>query len=80
MKGANDWGVWIPKTPGFFGTWDLSGQILTPNGKNTAGLSNLSVYVASPSPIPLPAAGWLLIGGIGGLVALGRRKRLARRT
>lgn len=28
-----------------------------------------------PAPIPLPAAGWMLVGGIGGLVALRRRKR-----
>ena len=28
----------------------------------------------SVSPIPLPAAGWLLLGGLGGLAALKRRK------
>lgn len=36
--------------------------------------------VASPpeiSPVPLPASGWLLMAGIGGLVA---RKRIGRRT
>lgn len=29
------------------------------------------------TPVPLPAAGWLLIGGLGGLVALKRRKTKA---
>ncbi len=28
-----------------------------------------------PSPVPLPAAGWMLIAGVGGLAAMKRRKR-----
>jgi hypothetical protein len=31
-------------------------------------------YVQAPAPIPLPAAGFLLLGGMGALVALRRRK------
>ena len=30
--------------------------------------------IQQPSPIPLPAAGWLLLLGVGGLAALKRRK------
>ena len=30
--------------------------------------------VVGPAPIPLPAAGWLLIAGIGGMAAMKRRK------
>ncbi|MCV6592479.1 MAG: VPLPA-CTERM sorting domain-containing protein [Silicimonas sp.] len=29
---------------------------------------------ASPSQVPLPAAGWMLLAGLGGFAALGRRK------
>jgi len=37
------------------------------------------IYLSSVTvnPIPLPAAGWLLIGGLGGLAAMKRRKKAA---
>jgi hypothetical protein len=38
--------------------------------ESTTGRQNL----VTVSPVPLPAAGWLLIAGIGGLAALRRRK------
>lgn len=38
----------------------------------TAGLAS-----PGPSPIPLPAAGWLLLSGFGGLAALRARRRAA---
>lgn len=34
-------------------------------------------YVNSVNVVPLPAAGWLLIAGLGGLAAYGRKKRAA---
>lgn len=37
--------------------------------------SESDVAVPRPTVVPLPAAGWLLIGGIGGLAALKRRKK-----
>lgn len=55
-------------------------------GKPASGLSHFGEFglvtiIIDPdpegeaSPIPLPAAGWLLIGGLGALVAVRRRKR-----
>lgn len=41
-----------------------------------SGLSHTREY-GEVAPIPLPAAGWLMLAGIGGLVALRRRKRAA---
>ena len=36
---------------------------------------SLTVEYHEPDPIPLPAAGWLLLAGIGGLGVMKRRSR-----
>lgn len=48
--------------------------------KQGGGLSHVNVYGiedAVPAPVPLPASALLLLGGIGGIAALRRRKKAA---
>lgn len=52
------------------GTWSTQGP-----GNSANDLSHASLFVAGdPAPVPLPAAGLLLVGALGGLAALRRRK------
>ena len=61
------------------GTWSISYEWCGKNKCKTIGknLSHASVYYSPvPSAVPVPAAGLMLLAGLGGLVAL-RRKRAA---
>lgn len=60
------------------GVFEYDYQSIFLNKKGKVGeLSHISLYgtPAELPPVPLPAAGWMLIAGIGGLAALRRRKR-----
>ena len=65
LKAGNGFGAFLLDKPGLSGLWET--------GK---GLSHASIYyIGTPSEVPLPAAGLLLLGGLGGLGLVGRRRR-----
>ena len=51
----------------------LTGNGGNQNGSANGGYSNGTVY--NSAVVPLPAAGWMLLAGLGGLVVLRRRAR-----
>lgn len=46
----------------------------TEGGTQPQEISHVSLFVSGPAVIPVPAAGFLLLGALGGLAALRRRK------
>lgn len=57
------------------GTWSTAG-ILKGNGQPGPGLSHITLWgTGTAAPVPLPAAAWLLLAGLGGLGAARRFKR-----
>jgi choice-of-anchor A domain-containing protein len=75
------------------GSKDPKGSILAPNAGVTGGYGQMTGQLIADSysgntefentlfagvlPVPLPATGWLLLSGIGGLGTLVRRRRMA---
>lgn len=72
VKAATNWALYT-LDGAMSGDWSTAG-LMTPNGKNQAGVSHLSFY-NSVAPVPLPAAAWLLMAGLGGLGVVARRRR-----
>ncbi|MFV0358624.1 VPLPA-CTERM sorting domain-containing protein [Tropicimonas sp.] len=61
----------------FYGqTFAARGQSIGQNGDSAKQFGVAPTAPGGPSSeVPLPAAGWLLVSGMGGLVALGRRRK-----
>ena len=75
IKGSTDQAVYVMDTSIMSGDWttfDLE------NSGGSPALSNIALFKAPGADmpeIPLPAAGWLLLGGLGGLAAMKRRRK-----
>jgi hypothetical protein len=65
LKAGNGFGAFLLDTASA-GSWSSSKD-----------LSHASIYTngEQPAPIPLPAAAWMLLAGLGGLGAVARRRR-----
>jgi len=56
------------------GTYTLNIDGLVPTDADPSEGATYDIEIAAVAPIPLPAAGWMLLAGLGGLVALRRRQ------
>lgn len=76
--GSNGWLAYLLDTTVTSGSWSTLG--ILNGGGNQPDLSHLSLYVGGgqvaepPSSVPLPAAIWMLLAGLGGIAALSRKR------
>lgn len=69
----------------FYNVFDVAGALsgtvstlgIEVGAGNQPDISHVSFYDTGPAPIPLPAAGWLMLAGLGGLGLVARRRRKA---
>lgn len=74
LKGSTDNAAYWMDTAFTSGSWNVT-DLFNP-GENNPDLSNIRLFgTAVLAPIPLPAAGWLMLAGLGGLAAMRRRKK-----
>ena len=63
---------WLIDEAGLYGSAGANPQVIE-LGSFTVGLDGSVTF----APIPIPAAGWLLISALGGLIGIARRRRMA---
>lgn len=66
----------VNDNPFFFADYGVTGKLLSFSVEANALEDNWTVTGISAA-VPLPAAGWLLLAGVGGLAAMKRRKKAA---
>ncbi len=73
--GPTGYTVWEKGSAAYLGIGDYSDTWTTWNG-TIGGLSHIVFYDLT-TPIPLPAAAWLMLGAFGGLGLMARRRKAA---
>jgi hypothetical protein len=73
VKGGPNYSGYIKDSSAFAGLGDFSNTWSSPNG---AGVSHI-VFYDTDAVIPLPAAAWLLLAGLGGMGLVARRRKAA---
>ncbi len=75
-NGDPDWALFSIPAGVLSGAWSITDPTTcTPNCNGKQSLSHISLYgTLVPTAVPVPAAGLLLLGALGGLAALRRRR------
>lgn len=82
LKAGSQYGAFLlsQASESLSGTWGITREFCSlKNVCSTIGkpLSHASVYYNTPAAVPVPAAGLMLLGGLGGLAALRRKRKAA---